>query len=78
MTVVRGDFGGHRPPLQNNASESAADIRRRFKRSLEHRTDDYLSLADRWAVWDSRSLPAKRLAISAVDDIKTVRTLIGT
>jgi predicted ABC-type ATPase len=66
---LRVKQGGHHVP--------AADIRRRFRRSLEHLTDDYLSLADRWAVWDSRSLPAKRLAISAVDDIKTVRTLIG-
>jgi predicted ABC-type ATPase len=67
---LRVKQGGHHVP--------AVDIRRRFKRSLEHLTDDYLALADRWAVWDSRSLPAKRLAISAVDDIKTVRTLIGT
>jgi predicted ABC-type ATPase len=61
--------GGHHVP--------AADIRRRFKRSLVHLADDYLPLATRWAVWDSRILPAKRLAISPVDSIETVRTLIG-
>ena len=61
--------GGHHVP--------AADIRRRFKRSLAHLPGDYLPLATRWAVWDSRSLPAKRLAISGVDVIETVRHLTG-
>lgn len=55
----------------------AADIRRRFKRSLVHLLDDYLLLATRWAIWDSRGLPAKRLAISGLDDIESVRTLIA-
>jgi len=61
--------GGHHVP--------AADIRRRFKRSLVHLLDDYLPLATRWAVWDNRSLPAKRLAISGVNAIEFVRPLIG-
>ena len=61
--------GGHHVP--------AADIRRRFKRSLVHLADDYLPLATRWAVWDSRSLPAKRLAISSMDDLQSVRILLG-
>jgi predicted ABC-type ATPase len=61
--------GGHHVP--------AADIRRRFKRSLIHLVDDYLPLASRWAVWDSRNLPAKRLAISGVNAIESMRTLIG-
>ena len=61
--------GGHHVP--------AADIRRRFKRSLILLHDDYLPLATRWAVWDSRSLPAKRLAISGVNAIESVRPLIG-
>jgi hypothetical protein len=39
--------------------------------------DDYLPLAARWAVWDSRSLPAKRLTISGVTAIESVRQLIG-
>lgn len=60
--------GGHHVP--------AADIRRRFKRSLIHLVDDYLPLASRWAVWDSRSLPAKRLAISGVNAIESVRHLL--
>jgi predicted ABC-type ATPase len=59
--------GGHHVP--------AGDIRRRFKRSLVHLLDDYLPLATRWAVWDSRSLPAKRLAISGENDIESVRQL---
>jgi predicted ABC-type ATPase len=61
--------GGHHVP--------AADIRRRFKRSLVHLLDDYLPLATRWAVWDSRNLSAKRLAISGVNAVESVRTLIG-
>ena len=61
--------GGHHVP--------AGDIRRRFKRSLIHLHDDYLPLATRWMVWDSRGLPAKRLAISSQHDIESVRKLIG-
>ena len=64
----RVQLGGHHVP--------AADIRRRFKRSLVHLLDDYLPLASRWAIWDSRGLPAKRLAISATHDIESVRQLI--
>ena len=61
--------GGHHVP--------ATDIRRRFKRSLVHLTEDYLPLSTRWAIWDSRSLPAKQLAISGVNAIESVRQLIG-
>ena len=61
--------GGHHVP--------AGDIRRWFKRSLVHLLDDYLPLATRWAVWDSRSLPANRLAISGANAIESVRPLIG-
>jgi predicted ABC-type ATPase len=61
-------MGGHYVP--------AADIRRRFKRSLVHLLADYLPLATRWAVWDSRGLPVKRLAISTTHDIKTLQQLI--
>lgn len=66
---LRVKQGGHHVP--------AADIRRRFKRSLEHLLADYLPLASRWIIWDSRVLPAKRLAISARDDIESVRRLIA-
>jgi len=65
----RVKLGGHNVP--------AADVRRRFKRSLVHLLDDYLPLATRWMVWDSRGLPAKRLAISSRHDIASVRKLIG-
>lgn len=65
----RVKLGGHDVPV--------ADIRRRFKRSLVHLADDYLPLATRWAVWDSRTLPAKRLAISPVDSVENVRILTG-
>ena len=62
-------MGGHNVPVK--------DIRRRFKRSLNHLIDDYLRLATRWAIWDNRGLPAKRLATSATDDVNSVRRLIG-
>lgn len=55
----------------------AVDIRRRFQRSLAQLLADYLPLASRWTVWDSRGLPAKRLATSATRDISSVRELIG-
>ena len=61
--------GGHHVP--------AGDIRRRFQRSLVHLLDDYLPLATRWAVWDSRRRPAKRLAISGPNAIESVRLLTG-
>jgi predicted ABC-type ATPase len=65
----RVKMGGHNVP--------AADIRRRFKRSLIHLLNDYLPLATEWAVWDSRELPVKQLAISGKNDIKSLRRLIG-
>jgi predicted ABC-type ATPase len=62
-------MGGHDVPT--------ADIRRRFRRSLAHLIDDYLPIATRWAIWDNRGLPAKRLATSATDDVNSVWRLIG-
>ena len=61
--------GGHHVP--------AADIRRRFYRSLAHLLADYLPLATRWAVWDNRGRRAKPLANSSTHGIESVRTLIG-
>ena len=61
-------LGGHHVPV--------LDIRRRFNRSRIHLIDDYLALATRWAIWDSRGFPAKRLAASATDDVDFVRELI--
>ena len=60
--------GGHHVPVR--------DIRRRFNRSRIHLIDDYLQLATRWAIWDSRGFPAKRLATSATDEIDSVRQLM--
>jgi predicted ABC-type ATPase len=59
-------MGGHNVP--------AADIRRRFTRSRHHFANDYLPLATRWTVWDSRSLPAKLLASSNTHDMNFIRT----
>ena len=65
----RVKMGGHHVPV--------ADIRRRFTRSIAHLLADYLPLATRWMVWDSRVLPAKPLAISTTHDREAVRQLIG-
>ena len=62
-------MGGHDVPV--------FDIRRRFKRSLIHLLDDFLPLATRWAIWDNRGLPAKRMAMSATDDIDSLPQLLG-
>lgn len=62
-------LGGHHVPVP--------DIRRRFKRSIEHLIHDYLPLADRWIFWDARTLPTMPLAISATHDTEYIRTLIG-
>ena len=61
-------MGGHDVPV--------GDIRRRFKRSRVHLVKDYLPLATRWVIWDSRGLSAKRLATSDDNDIDSVRQLI--
>jgi predicted ABC-type ATPase len=65
----RVKLGGHHVPV--------ADIRRRFTRSLARLLDDYLPLATRWAIWDSRGMPAKRMAVSGTHDIVFVKELIG-
>ena len=63
-------LGGHDVPV--------LDIRRRFNRGRIHLIDGYLPLATRWAIWDSRGFPAKRLATSATDDIDSVRQLVAS
>ena len=63
-------MGGHDVP--------AADIRRRFERSRAHLVKDYLPLATRWVIWDSRGTKAKRLATSDGNDIDYARQLIDS
>jgi predicted ABC-type ATPase len=57
--------GGHHVP--------AGEIRRRFARSSEHFLNDYSPLAERWALWDNSSPPAKLLANSATQSIIDLR-----
>ena len=61
--------GGHDVP--------AADIRRRFARSLVHLSADYAPLADRWAVWDNQTSPPKLLAQSATCPLPGLRAILG-
>lgn len=65
----RVQMGGHHVP--------AADIRRRFKRSLVHLLNDYLPLATQWAIWDSRELPVKQLVNSGTSNVESLRRIIG-
>ena len=60
--------GGHDVPV--------ADIRRRFRRSLQHLVPDYAPLADRWAVWDNQDSPPKLLAESRSCTIDELRTIL--
>lgn len=62
-------MGGHNVPV--------SDIRRRYKRSLANLFEDYLPLTTRWAIWDSRGLPAKRLATSLSTDVASAKKLVG-
>lgn len=47
----RVKMGGHSVPQ--------SDIRRRFGRSLRHFANEYVPLADRWAVWDNQTSPPR-------------------
>ncbi len=60
--------GGHHVP--------EADIRRRFRRSVENFLEMYLSLADSWQVWDNEGDGLKRIADSANDTYDDVVTLL--
>lgn len=60
--------GGHAVPV--------ADIRRRFRRSLEHLVTDYLPLADDWQVCDNSGSRARVLATSRNHAIEAVKQLI--
>ncbi len=57
--------GGHHVP--------AADIRRRFRRSIENLLRDYAPLADNWFLWDNSAPPAKLLAESVTQTIIQLR-----
>jgi predicted ABC-type ATPase len=65
----RVKLGGHHVP--------AADIRRRFGRSLSHFVQDYAFLADRWAVWDNQSSPPRLMAESQTCSPAQLRAIIG-
>lgn len=57
--------GGHDVP--------AEDIRRRFARGVQHLLNDYALLADRWALWDNSTPPARLLANSSTHSIIDLR-----
>ena len=52
--------GGHSVP--------EPDIRRRYRRSVDHLLRDYLPLADRWSIWNNKTSPPILLAKSENDD----------
>lgn len=57
--------GGHDVPPE--------DIKRRFARSIQHLLGDYAPLADRWALWDNSTPPARLLANSSTHGIIDLR-----
>jgi predicted ABC-type ATPase len=63
--------------IEGGHAVSAADIRRRFARSIEHLLDDYAPLADRWVLWDNSAPPAKALANSATHSIVDLRNFFA-
>lgn len=65
----RVKIGGHHVP--------AADIRRRFGRSLPHFVNDYAPLADRWAVWDNQTSPPILVAKSEACPLDQLKTKLG-
>jgi predicted ABC-type ATPase len=60
--------GGHAVP--------ESDIRRRYQRSIDHLLRDYLSMADRWSIWDNEAAAPILLADSANDDIVRVTEIL--
>ena len=60
--------GGHAVPV--------ADIRRRFRRSLEQLVADYLPMADDWQVCDNSGSQARVLATSRSHAIEAVNQRI--
>ena len=60
--------GGHNVP--------AADVRRRFGRSLEHLAADYAPLADKWAVWDNQTSPPALMAQSETCSIAELGNIL--
>lgn len=66
--ALRAALGGHHVP--------ADEIRRRFTRSRTHLLDDYLPLADEWALWDNNFPPARRIADSTNHTDKELRAML--
>jgi predicted ABC-type ATPase len=60
--------GGHPVP--------ESDIRRRFRRSIDHLLRDYLPLADRWSILDNKALSPILLADSVSDDMIRVAEIL--
>jgi predicted ABC-type ATPase len=54
----------------------AADVRRRFARSLRHFVEDYAPLAHRWAVWDNQTSPPRLLADSETCPLDNLRRML--
>jgi hypothetical protein len=72
--LAAGIFYGCRGSNEESSNDVPADdIRRRFARSIQHLLDDYMLLANRWALWDNSIPPAKLLANSATDSIVDLR-----
>ncbi len=60
--------GGHNVPT--------ADIRRRFKRSLQQLPSAYAPVADHWAVWNNESSPPELIAESETCTVTRLRSIL--
>ncbi len=60
--------GGHHVP--------SADVRRRFRRSLDHLVADYAPLANQWAVWDNQVSPPVLLAASTSCPTRELQSIV--
>lgn len=67
---LRVKLGGH--------DVSAADVARRYERSLRHLLEDYLPLADEWGVWDNGNPPLQEIATNASHTLPALRELLSS
>ena len=68
--ALRTKHGGHAVP--------DADVRRRFARSRLHFLEDYVPLADEWALWDNAQPPPQQMAHSSTHHPDQLKTMLDS
>lgn len=64
--------------LQGGHDVPEGDIRRRFERGRWHLVDDYLPLADEWALWDNTSPPPRCMAGSSTHRVEEISDMLNS